>query len=258
MNSAADLRRHHEREALNKAKDKVFNAIKNDPLGLSISQLMGICRLSVKTLRAALELLEVEEHQGIYSLVNANQVADEVVAQPKPVAKPKPELANNEAKISVEKAILHYLEDFPNGLSKAELMATAEMSDKQFTNSIYRLTQNGSVKRIGKLGSFKYLLAKHAEKEIDVIKPVEVPATPREPAKEVWEVFCDKPTEEPVNAISSLKAQIKTIVTRKSELTLKEDELGVLLSDLFGLANVQFCVDGGRLVGVRLFEEVVA
>ena len=252
MNSAADLRRHHEREALNKAKDKVFNAIKNDPLGLSISQLMGICRLSVKTVRAALELLEVEEHQGIYSLVNANQVADEVVAQP------KPELANNEAKISVEKAILHYLEDFPNGLSKAELMATAEMSDKQFTNSIYRLTQNGSVKRIGKLGSFKYLLAKHAEKEIDVIKPVEVPATPREPAKEVWEVFCDKPTEEPVNAISSLKAQIKTIVTRKSELTLKEDELGVLLSDLFGLANVQFCVDGGRLVGVRLFEEVVA
>lgn len=258
MNSAADLKRHHEREALDKAKDKVFKALQNDPLGLSINQLMSVCRLSVKTVRAALGLIEVDEEQGVYFLVNAKQVADEVVTQPKPVAKPKSELTNNEVKISAEKAILHYLENFPNGLNKAELMATAEMSDKQFTNSIYRLTQNGSVKRIGKLGSFKYLLAKHAEKEIDVIKPVEVPATPREPAKEVWEVFCDKPTEEPVNAISSLKAQIKTIVTRKSELTLKEDELGVLLSDLFGLANVQFCVDGGRLVGVRLFEEVVA
>lgn len=258
MNSAADLKRHHDREALNKAKDKVFKALQNDPLGLSINQLMSVCRLSVKTVRAALGLIEVDEEQGVYFLVNANQVADEVVAQPKPVAKTKSELATNEVKISAEKAILHYLEDFPSGLSKAELMTTAEISDKQFTNSIYRLTQNGSVKRIGKLGSFKYLLAKHAEKEIDVIKPVEVPATPRKQAKEEWEVFCDKPTEEPVNAISSLKAQIKTVVTRKSELTLQEDQLIELLANLFDLNTVKFCVDGGRLVGVHLSEEVVA
>jgi len=54
------------------------------------------------------------------------------------------------------------------------------------------------------------------------------------------------------------KAQITTVVTRKSELKIYEEQLRELLANLFNLKNVKFCVDGGRLTGVYLFEEVVA
>ena len=67
MNSAADMRRFHEQTALQKAKHKVIDALKNDSLGLSINQLMSICRLSNKTVKNILATIDVqEEHGGLF------------------------------------------------------------------------------------------------------------------------------------------------------------------------------------------------
>ena len=63
---------------------------------------------------------------------------------------------------------------------------------------------------------------------------------------------------QPVDVVSNLKSQIKTVVTTKNHLTITEDQLYVLLSDLFGLNTVNFCVEGSRLVGVHLSQEEVA
>jgi len=58
--------------------------------------------------------------------------------------------------------------------------------------------------------------------------------------------------------LNELKEQIETVVKRKSQLTIHEEQLGSLLADLFNLNTVKFCVEGGRFVGVHLSEEVVA
>ena len=89
------------------------------------------------------------------------------------------------------------------------------------------------------------IAAPAAEENVIEVQPVvETPAQDPQPS-------------EP-DAIALLKDQIKTVVTTKNHLTITEDQLYVLLSDLFGLNTVNFCIDDGRLVGVNLSEEVVA
>lgn len=71
MNSAADVRRFHEQATWEKHKSLVIDALNNDELGLSISQLATVCRLSVKTVKNILAAIDVREEYGIYQLANA-------------------------------------------------------------------------------------------------------------------------------------------------------------------------------------------
>ncbi len=250
MNSAADLKRLHEQTALQKAKDKVIDALKNDPLGLSANQLMTVCRLSIKTVKNILAVIDVEEEHGVYFLSDMTKA--EISTEP------QAEQVTPVARGKVHDAILQYLHDFPAGLTKPELMAALQLNDKQFTNGIYKLKNEGEIIRTGKFGSYKYQLktngqemnteviaAPAAEENVIEVQPVvETPAHDPHPS-------------EP-DAIALLKDQIKTVVTRKSELTLQQDQLSELLSSVFGLNTVNFCVEGSRLVGVHLSQEEVA
>ncbi|UNT61066.1 hypothetical protein [Acinetobacter towneri] len=249
MNSAADLKRLHEQTALQKAKDKVIDALKNDPLGLSANQLMTVCRLSIKTVKNILATIDVQEEHGVYFLSG--------VARAEISTEPQAEQVATVVRGKVHDAILQYLHDFPAGLTKPELMAALQLNDRQFTNGIYKLKNDGEIIRTGKFGSYKYQLktngqemnteviaAPAAEKNVIEVQPVEIVKPVSDP--------------QPVDVVSSLKSQIKTVITTKNHLTITEDQLYVLLSDLFGLNTVNFCIDGGRLVGVNLSEEVVA
>ena len=249
MNSAADLKRLHEQTALQKAKDKVIDALKNEPLGLSANQLMTVCRLSVKTVKNILAVIDVEEEHGVYFLSD--------MAKAEISTEPQAEQVAPVVRGKVHDAILQYLHDFPAGLTKPELMAALQLNDKQFTNGIYKLKNEGEIIRTGKFGSYKYQLKTNGQE-----MNTEVIAAPaaEENVIQVQPVEIVKPVSDPqpVDVVSNLKSQIKTVVTTKNHLTITEDQLYILLSDLFGLNTVNFCIDGGRLVGVNLSEEVVA
>ena len=250
MNSAADMRRFHEQTALQKAKDKVIDALKNDPLGLSANQLMTVCRLSIKTVKNILAVIDVEEEHGVYFLSG--------VARAEISTEPQAEQVTTVVQAKAHEEILQYLHDFPEGLTKPELMAALQLNDKQFANGIYKLNKDGEIIRTGKFGSYKYQLktngqemsteviaAPAAEENVIQVQPaVETPAQDPQPS-------------EP-DVVALLKDQIETVVTRKSELTLQQDQLSELLSSVFGLNTVNFCVEGSRLVGVHLSQEEVA
>lgn len=68
MNSAAELKRFEADSKLQKDKQKVMSALANDPVGLSISQLMTVCRLSNKTVKRILEEIQADNNAGVYSL----------------------------------------------------------------------------------------------------------------------------------------------------------------------------------------------
>lgn len=84
MNSAAELKRFEADSKLQKDKQKVMSALANDPVGLSISQLMTVCRLSIKTVKNILSVIEVEQEDGVYFLKNqpkqveSNEITTEV------------------------------------------------------------------------------------------------------------------------------------------------------------------------------------
>ena len=242
MNSAADMRRFHEQTALQKAKDKVIDALKNDPLGLSANQLMTVCRLSIKTVKNILATIDVQEEHGVYFLSGVAR-ADQVTTV---------------VQVKAHDAILQYLHDFPEGLTKPELMAALQLNDKQFTNGIYKLNKDGEIIRTGKFGSYKYQLKTNGQEmntEVIAAPAAEENVISVQP---VVETSAQDPQPSEPDAIALLKDQVKTVVTRKSELTIKQDQLSELLSSVFGLNTVNFCVEGSRLVGVHLSQEEVA
>lgn len=250
MNSAADMRRFHEQTALQKAKDRVIDALKNDPLGLSANQLMTVCRLSIKTVKNILATIDVQEEHGVYFLSG--------VARAEISTEPQAEHVTTVVQVKVHDAILQYLHDFPAGLTKPELMAALQLNDKQFTNGIYKLNKDGAIIRTGKFGSYKYQLKTNGQEmntEVIAAPAAEENVINMQP---VVETSTQDPQLSEPDAIALLKDQVKTVVTRKSELTIKQDQLSELLSSVFGLNTVNFCVEGSRLVGVHLSQEEVA
>lgn len=261
MNSAADMRRFHEQTALQKAKHKVIDALKNDSLGLSINQLMSICRLSNKTVKNILATIDVQEEHGVYSLSGATRAEIKAEPQPLPAEQPKaeqPKQVSTRVQAKAHEEILQYLHDFPEGLTKPELMAALQLNDKQFTNGIYKLNKDGEIIRTGKFGSYKYQLKNNGQEmntEVIAAPAAEENVISVQP---VVETSAQDPQPSEPDAIAFLKDQVKTVVTRKSELTIKQDQLSELLSSVFGLNTVNFCVEGSRLVGVHLSQEEVA
>ena len=250
MNSAADLKRLHEQTALQKAKDKVIDALKNDPLGLSANQLMTVCRLSIKTVKNILAVIDVKEEHGVYFLSD--------MAKAEILTKPQAEQVTTVVQVKAHDAILQYLHDFPAGLTKPELMAALQLNDKQFTNGIYKLKNEGAIIRTGKFGSYKYQLKTNGQEmntEVIAAPAAEENVISVQP---VVETSAQDPQPSEPDAIAFLKDQIKTVVTRKSELTLQQDQLTELLSSVFGLDTVNFHIEGNILVGVHLSQEEVA
>lgn len=276
MNSAAELKRHNERDALQKARDKVVSALNNDPMGLSIAQLMSVCKLSIKTVKNILSTLETSEEDGVFFLANAPRATTETFEQVQaaPKAIPKEIIAQESSrpaakvKRDLQAELMQLFEKNPKGLLGTAIISNLNITDKQFSQMMWMFRKSNSVARTGNLGEFHYQLVTEVE-PLDV-QESEKPKVTAEIDQAKWQNFCDVVPEvanddhqelEPVQPPSPLedcKSLIKTVVTRKSELTLKPDQLSMLLADLFGLNNVAFCVDAGRLVGVVLSEEQVA
>lgn len=246
MSSAAEIKRQHEQTALQKSKDKVVEALRNDPMGLSVNQLMGVCRLSIKTVKNILSAIDVREEDGVYFLADAPRPVIDLQPQPVPVAKTTETTESavpTKAVKDIQVDLLAILLDHPDGLFLSSIKEHLQITDKQFSKALYNLRRYYQIERTGSLGNFHYQL-------IQAVEQMETQETP---------VATEQNSSEPFFLpLIELKDQIETVVTRKSQLTIHEEQLSSLLADLFNLNTVKFCVEGGRFVGVHLSEEVVA
>ena len=253
---------------------RTVSALSNDPMGLSIAQLMSVCKLSIKTVKSILSTLEISQEDGVFFLANAPRATTETFEQVKAAPKESvaPELSRPAAKVKrdLQAELMQLFKNHPKGLLGTAIISNLNITDKQFSQMMWMFRKSNSVARTGNLGEFHYQLVTVSPEVEPLIvqEPESTKATAKVDQTE-WKNFCDVLPKvandyqelEPVQLPSPLedyKSLIKTVVTRKSELTLKPDQLSVLLADLFGLNNVAFCVDAGRLVGVILSEEQVA
>ncbi|EXE11918.1 hypothetical protein J559_3177 [Acinetobacter sp. 983759] len=259
MNSAADLRRLEEQNHLQKAKQKVVDALNNDPMGLSIAQLMTVCRLSIKTVKNILSTIEVTQEDGVYFLNNVPRVQVQTSA----IEKPEPEPEPLKAKRNIQAEILQLLKKNQNGLLGEEIIQTLAVSDKQFANALWMLKKTYSIQRTGVTGSFHYkLVSEEALCKIEQTSTPEIEIKAEEVQEEKWKAFVDMPvnkTEEnhSLTALEVFKSKIKTVVISKSELTLHHEQVNKLLTDLFGLEKIEWLIEGEKLVGIHLSHESV-
>lgn len=62
--------------ALQKSKTKVIELLQNEPIGLSISQIMSMCKISVKTAKNILSVIDVDCTDGVYVLKKSSKAPE--------------------------------------------------------------------------------------------------------------------------------------------------------------------------------------
>ena len=288
MNSAADLKRYNNDQAFDQAKNKIMKALQNDPLGLSISQLMTTCKLSIKTVKAVVSGTEFQNEDGVFFLKDQGKYNPELATKPQEkvttfiekittepekvtisdesvttepekittLVKPGTILDESETiRRDVCKIVIELLEKSKTGLTAEEIKSQLRLNDKQFTNARYRITKQRPLYKTRSANGLVYSLVPN---ESAAAAPSIVPDLPVVQHSEP-----ELPTEVPTitalpTAVDLLKAQISTVVTKKNQLSLTVDQLSVLLGDIFGMNDVQFWTDHGKLTGVYLSSEVTA
>lgn len=276
MSSVKDIQKEENEQRLQKAKNKVIAALEKDPLGLSIAQLMTICQLSIKTVKNVLAVIEVDQEDGMFFLKGKPkaeiQNKPQVAPTAKPIAAVKP--AEEPTAVNISEAFLNLLKDFPDGLNKTDIQAVLKISDKQFSNLTYKLTQANKIKRSGKLGSYIYTLPKpeseqpQVEPEQPVSEIIEfhtpvvadsiqfnVPQIiePKQPVKE------NKMTASNTPILNALMKLAETQVVQTSTLVLTQDQIGQALMEYFDFNRIEWTTDGESLVATMIkTEEMVA
>lgn len=278
MSSVKDIQKEENEQRLQKAKNKVIAALEKDPLGLSIAQLMTICQLSIKTVKNVLAVIEVDQEDGVFFLKGKTKAEIQNKPQVAPAAKPSAPVkpAEEPTAVNISEAFLNLLEDFPDGLSKTDIQAVLKISDKQFSNLTYKLTQALKIGRSGKLGSYIYSLPKpkfeqtqpEPEPEqpvseiIEFHTPVVADSTqfdasqiiePKQPVKE------NKMPASNTPILNDLMKLAETQVVQTSTLVLTQDQIGQALMEYFDFNRIEWTTDGESLVATMIkTEEMVA
>ncbi|WP_278395401.1 hypothetical protein [Acinetobacter venetianus] len=265
MNSAAELKRHNEMNSLQKSKDRVIEALNKDPFGLRIEQIMSICRISAKTAKNVLACLETENNEGVYTLKNMAKPNVDVtipehkvkITDNKSAPAPAPAILSRR---DIQGELLKLLEEFNDGLSSSEIITKLNINEKQFSNALWTLRKIHNIQRSGKVGTYTYCLlnSKSNETESDINSNIASNSNVinKEP---VDSSECSENKHlDPDDPLNVFKSKISTKVTRLSELKIDADQLSDLMAKLFGLSNVEWFVDAGRLVGVYLSEEITS
>lgn len=249
MNSAVESKRFFEDQKMSEAKNKILIALENDALGLSIAQLMTVCKLSVKTVKQALGELKdkVNEDLGVYSLIQTTvkslvepmpvkepELKVEVVEKQKGEAKVEPEpKLKDETKINLrvkngmQENVFNLLKNFKDGLTVAEITATLQTAEKPIHQAIYSLRKkhNIELKKLGK----KHIYILHENTPPSIVKAPQL-----------------KPVLK-TGIINELKAKMETKVVRKQKLSLTNDDIVSVLADVFGFDDIVLHQGGADL-----------
>lgn len=270
MSSVKEIQKEENEQRLQKAKNKVIAALEKDPLGLSIAQLMTICQLSIKTVKNVLSVIEVNQEDGVFFLKGKPKAEIGHKSQVAPTVKPttviKP--AEEPAAINISEAFLNLLEDFPAGLNKTDIQAVLKISDKQFSNLTYKLTQAKKIERSGKLGSYIYTLPKpESDQPVSEIIEFHTPVVADSTQFDAPQIIEPKPqpvkeNKMPVSNTPVLNALMKlaeTQVIQTQTLELTQDQIGQALMEYFDFNRIEWTTDGETLVATMVkTEEMVA
>lgn len=289
MTSSKDLQNEKAERELHKNTQKVLAALKENPLGLSGNQLTTICRLSIKTVRNIIATRkDITEDLGVYSLNTNTALNDELIDQENTEDKAQESTDNTSyLKRDLQSELLEILKAKKDAVSGEELTLTLQITSKQLSQALWLLRKKYNIVRTGDTGNSSYQLKESSDSDKPATQTITAPSLLvvkepvvelKEPASQtitapslfvVKEPVAEKLTHvmgieispaptgenEPNSILDGYKSQIKTVVTRKSKLKLEASQVSELLSDIFGLSQVDWFIEGGNLVGVLMSDE---
>lgn len=266
MNSAAELKRNTEMKTFEEYKLKVMQALKEDAFGLTISQLMTICKLSAKTVKQVLEVLDVDKCGDTYSLLGTHsplqteQPRIEVIKvkakqenfQPVAISSgnPQPSLQEKDyshmnddeirslvsLKRRITAVIIHH-----ERLGLKQMMEISGATKEELLDEALSLSRKAMVKFVAKAGADFYELHKEESESL--------PPKPKESENLPTASKGSKPNAQLIDTFRGLVKKKQII---EKELFLDSDQLANLLQELFGLSNITWDMRGRILMGVRL------
>lgn len=211
------------------------------------------------------QLASIPVHQGVPGLkLDQSKPADQLNSVLGIPLSPEP-------KRNLQAELLQLLQENEGGLLGGVITNTLGITDKQLGQNIYLLRKTHNINRTGLPGASHYQLISEVVEEpqtetvqesavVPVTEEIQTEVIPEIPAvqQEIEAPAVDQEIDMlPVTLLDEYKSRIQTVVTRKSQLKLETAQLSELLTDIFGMSKVDWFVDGGKLVGVFMSDEVV-
>ncbi|OTT73136.1 hypothetical protein CAT75_03750 [Acinetobacter baumannii] len=284
MNSAAEMKRITEIKTFEEYKSKVAQALKNDAFGLTVSQLMTICKLSAKTVKQVLDNLEVEKCGDTYTLVGMQSALQNTTPRievlkvntkpnsfnpvevspvsPQPSLQEKDYSQMNDEEIRslislkrrITAVIIHH-----ERLGLKQMMEISGATKEELLAEALSLSRKAMVKFVAKAGADFYESHKVDEESIPVanedlpLKIEDLPLKNEElPQKNECFAMTSNDADPKPQLINTFRSLVKKKQIIEKELFLDSDQLADLLQEIFGLNNITWDMRGRILMGVRL------
>lgn len=279
MNSAAELRRHTENLALEKSIKAVSDALDKEPFGLDISQLMTVCRLSVKTTKNVLSTIDAYCEDGIWFLSAKRKQESEAslkLSTPAALVTLEPEeviMPTNEDQSKNESLLKRMVKLFklnPKGITLLDALDELNCQRSRFDTELNYVRKNYFPVCLSKQEDGRKLYIPNFDadqKSQEKPKTLQVNDTkPQDTSSEMVQKPEIKPknipvanqklpveTTEQVGVVNHLKALTKTYVTTKQELFLTQEQVSELLKQCFGLDEIQWNIQAdNQIIGITL------
>ncbi|MBJ8476599.1 hypothetical protein KTH93_11705 [Acinetobacter bereziniae] len=262
MTTAAELRTETEKLALDKAVKSVNDALANAPFGLEISQIMNNCRLSHKTTKKVLEMINAQNSNGVWSLDRQTQTDSKVeIKKPTENIKVKPMTSTKEIKkepqvlkVPYSKRLYDLFIQHPQGISLEKALKILGGHRAQFDSEVSKLRKQHFPVRLVAVGNEKLYVPGINEKPenrsetkplSNLLKP-NVIAKPQDPV-----------IPEVQNKILEFRGMVQQRMTITKEVVLNSEQIDKVLMDVFGLDTVNWTNKDGH-VQVQLTQTEVA
>lgn len=241
MTSAVELKRQEEQKKLMGAQSKIRTVLEKEPFGMTLAQLTGMCRFSMKYTKEVLKAMDDVQDEGGYFKLKPIAAAPVVLADekkakevdvealkpvypgkiiPAPEAKvlEKPEKKASIAELKMTDQVLELLKtDTENGVLREQIRNALGLTPKQLANTVLRLRQRHHVVLVGEY----YRL----------VEGEPMPVSEQVKARNAY-----------FNLFSDVKSKIVTRTERKA--VLSRDEVNDILSTVFGLNDVKWTDEG--------------
>ena len=252
MNTAAELRKFSDNQALEKAIKAVTNALIEEPLGLEISQIMNNCRLSNKTTKTVLSIINAKNNNGVWGLGERIEPKEEVNSQTIPATKevqtmPATKKEQPVVQESYLKRLIELFKKNPEGISLENILKEMGGNRQRFDSELWAVRKHHfPVHR--DLGLYIPLLDK---------KPDEKPTKESAPKSEqaISEVEKADPTTKSINPESQeiqekvveFRAMVQQRIVVTKEVILNSEQLDNVLKNIFGLDTITWSTVGDKV-----------
>ncbi|ENX57617.1 MULTISPECIES: hypothetical protein [Acinetobacter] len=259
MNTAAELRRFTENQALEKAIKAVTNALVDAPFGLEISQIMNNCRLSNKTTKTVLTIIRAENNDGVWSLGGKLKPEIQTVShQPNFINKvetmPVRVTKEESPTVTYLNRLIELFKNNPQGISLDKALSILGGARGRFDSELMRVRRYQFPVRLETVGDER-LYIPDLDKEPEVKPPAPTKKQNAAPVQKVTVPKLNIPDSEvqpnvPVNkGIQDKVIEFRSMVQKRTVITeevlLDADQLDSVLKDIFGLDTVTWkYVDG--------------